>query len=135
MASLWTRIFLLGSALGVAICLILVSLTVWLENQTAPPLSPINIRLQYQTELKPIVQRIQSLIDGNLLAVNQFELTDLRNKLMRLIVPAEARNFHLQMVLKLQQLENVLVKPTSADQVTAAKIAADIKALIVEHQW
>lgn len=115
--------------------MILVSLTVWLENQTAPPLSPINIRLQYQTELKPIVQRIQSLIDGNLLAVNQFELTDLRNKLMRLIVPAEARNFHLQMVLKLQQLENVLVKPTSADQVTAAKIAADIKALIVEHQW
>lgn len=135
MATLWTRIFLLGSTLGVAVSLILVSLTVWLEKQPLPELSSIDIRLQYQRQLLPLEQNINVIVADDTMAVEQTEVSALRQRLMYLTVPPEAKDFHLSLVLKLQQLEDLLNQRAIGKKVSLENIQAEIKELVVKHQW
>lgn len=135
MTTLWTRIFLLGSVLGVAVSLILVSLAVWVEGQTVPVLSPVDVRLQYEQQLVPLEQTLNVLINDEVDAPRQIEFKQIREKVMSLTVPAEAKEFHLALVLKLQQLENLLNQQSIGKKVSLESVTAELKQLLTKHDW
>jgi len=135
MSAFWSRIFLLGSALGVAVCLILVSLTVWLELGRRPVFSAANVQIQYVRQFESIKQGLNSLIDSDFNSIDSAALGQLQAKLMSLTVPAEAREFHLSLVLKLKQLENLLTQPSADQAVSVERVQSELRTLVASHQW
>ena len=135
MTTLWTRIFLLGSVLGVTISLILVSLTVWLEGSARPLVTMPNIREEYVAKLVPIQQSLNSVVERQLTAADQAELSNLRLQLLNLTAPAEPKEFHLTLLLKLNQLEDLLVQTPAKSASSLAKLQTELRTLLAEHQW
>ena len=126
---------MLGSALGVAVCLILVSLTVWLELGRRPVFSAANVQIQYVRQFESIKQGLNSLIDSDFNSIYSAALGQLQAKLMSLTVPVEAREFHLSLVLKLKQLENLLTQPSADQAVSVERVQSELRTLVASHQW
>ena len=126
---------MLGSALGVAVCLILVSLTVWLELGRRPVFSAANVQIQYVRQFESIKQGLNSLIDSDFNSIDSAALGQLQAKLMSLTVPAAAREFHLSLVLKLKQLENLLTQPSADQAVSVERVQSELRTLVASHQW
>lgn len=136
MKRLWPLIFIIGSTLGVLVSLILVSLTVWLEAQPSSQVLTLpDVKVQYVEQLTPIEQSLSALIDGDLSAQDSSALSSLRFKLLNLTVPPEAKEFHMSLIFKLQQLEDLLSKSAPLSELSIDNLRSDLKTLVTNNQW
>lgn len=115
--------------------LILVSLTVWLETRPAQVSALPNVNVQYAEGITPIEQSLISLIADDLSPDDGSKLSGLRYRLLSLSVPAEAKEFHMSLVFKLQQLEDLLSKNYLASKVSIETLQSDIRTLVTDNQW
>ena len=138
MLTSWRRLFLLTSALGVCVSLVLVSLAVWFATVPRPVASrtsPVDVGAQYERQLEPIGLALRVLTEQPLEPGDGAEVASLRQQLLALTVPAQAREFHLSLVLVLQRLEDAL-SAQSSDQVGVLERAqAELTALVVNYEW
>ncbi len=135
MKRLWPLIYIIGSALGVLVSLILISLTVWLETRPAEVLTLPNIKTEYTEKLSAIEQSLVILIEGDLNSEDSSKLSGLRYRLLNLTVPAEAKDFHMSLVFKLQQLESLLSKDSPISDVSLESLRSDLRTLVTNNQW
>ncbi|MDP3986219.1 MAG: hypothetical protein U1C53_03245 [Candidatus Veblenbacteria bacterium] len=138
MLTSWRRLFLLTSALGVCVSLVLVSLAVWFATVPRPVTSrtsPVDVEAQYERQLEPIGLALRLLTEQSLGSGDGAELAGLRQQLLALTVPAEAREFHLSLVFGLQRLEDALATESSEQDGVLERVQAELTALVISHEW
>ncbi len=131
----WQNLFVLGSILGVTISLILASFTVLVLGSPRPDTLRINIRTSYETQLASVEQSLLHITEKKLSVIDKPELVNLRERLMSWLVPAEAKEFHLALILKLQQIENVLSQQTANMDMSLQKLQTDLRTLVTNKGW
>lgn len=135
MTTIWTRIYLLGSALGVTFCLVLISLTIWLQGQPHHDLNRVNIKEEYTSQLSQLEQSLKSVSERDLSSADLLEVIGLQQKLLNLRVPGDAKEFHLAIVIKLKQLQSSLENEAGRQASAVSKLQTDLRQLLAENKW
>ena len=103
--------------------------------ETAPFISPAEVAAAYDTGYKLIVEQLRPILASQLTAADMPGLGSARDQLVALTVPSKLQSRHLQMVLKLSLL-NELLKSTrvtvalSRGVPTVAKTQQDLLKLL-----
>lgn len=133
MRNIWPKIFLLSSVLAVLVSLLLVSWAVWLQGVSSSSANSY-VSMKYLNQLGIVEKTLSPLLERPLEPGDQSELSAVRFNLLNLTVPAEAKEFHLALILKVQQLEEMLSSPALRDSSSVERLQAEIKNLF-SRRW
>lgn len=84
---------------------------------------------------KPLAE-LSGLVEVGVEVAKVDQLNSIKQQLLSLRVPSGYQDFHLEVVLKISQLEELLSDSTSAapsNQLAVAKLQAELQALIAEY--
>ncbi len=87
------------------------------------------LETSYKEQVKPIMVRYSELIKGNY-TIDQ--VTQIKNKLLGLKMPAKFKNLHINLVLALTKMEDYLTNGENSQKVASQQIISQAKA---DYVW